>query len=495
MQQANSSISTTLESIFSKFQQNPLEQFRIQLRQTRARQLRQLLADPDTVSLEIFNREVWPIGDLMIDGQKIGNLGEVNLGIKLDEIPDIMTALENGRAETHGNSIWGSGTRIYGSMLKESDEEKTQYIRQALVFLNDSNLTPLEKVHRIDELPGFGPNISTGLIMVFHPAEFAIYNAPSQSTMEKLGFSCESLEAFEESVSALKTQLGATDFIELDWFLYLAHKGKITIFPPSTHRDYRVWWVNQGKTFELEKAGSYLWAPKQGKNGVVFQHWTEMAKVRPGDVVLHYANGALRAVGQVLEGAHDAPRPNELPSDSWEDKGYLVRVQYHPLQEPIQLQNIPEEWRKGGLGSFTKDGDVKQGYLYTVTDEFAQKLQGRFHSVLPDFFQPANTNKQIWLFQANPKIYDIASDLKGLTAGADDDWLVTSYRNEMHAGDRVVIWEAGPKGGVLALGELMGEPFQREASSWRSGNHAELEWGVPFRYTHILKEPIPRSIL
>ena len=48
----------------------------------------------------------------------------------------------------------------------------------------------------------------------------------------------------------------------------------------------------------------------------------------------------------------------------------------------------------------------------------------------------------------------------------------------MHPGDRVLVWEAGPKGGLLAIGEITGEPFER---------------GVPFRYTYILTEPIPRA--
>jgi hypothetical protein len=48
----------------------------------------------------------------------------------------------------------------------------------------------------------------------------------------------------------------------------------------------------------------------------------------------------------------------------------------------------------------------------------------------------------------------------------------------MHTGDRVLIWEAGPKAGLLAIGELTGEPFERK---------------VPLHYTHILKEPILRA--
>src|SRR5204862_229312 len=132
-----------------------------------------------------------------------------------------------------------------GSQLKESDEEKVLSIRQALVILNDTTLSPLVKAQRIDELPGFGSNSSTGLVMVFHPTEFAIYNEPSQNAMHKLGFSFESLEEFQEKTRALKEQLGAIDFFELDWFLYLVYKGRIQIDRPNR----QVWWVNQGTTF------------------------------------------------------------------------------------------------------------------------------------------------------------------------------------------------------------------------------------------------------
>src|SRR6266478_2754918 len=340
MGQDHSWVSTTLKTRFIQFQLDPLEHFAVRLRQLRAEQLRQLLADPLTVTLEIFNQEVWPLGKRVVNGRVIGDLMDIELTINPAQLPELTTALDQGKFEIHGNSMWGSASHIYGSQLKESNEEKVHSIRQVLAILNDATLSPLEKAQRIDELPGFGPNSSTGLVMVFHPAEFAIYNVPSQDAMHMLGFSIENLEEFEEKVHALKEQLGAIDFIELDWFLYLMYKGRIQIDRPNR----QIWWVNQGTTFAIERAGGY---------------------------------------------------------------------------------------------------------------------------------------KQTWLFQANPKVWiGFSENFKQQTVGATGDWTVTTHGNEMHPGDRVLVWQAGPKAGLLALGELTGEPFERK---------------VPFRYTHILTEPIPRA--
>lgn len=204
MGQDDSWVSTTLKTRFTQSQQDPLEHFVVRLRQLRAKQLRQLLADPTTVTLEIFNREVWNLGSMIVNGRTIRSLEKMEIGISAAQLPELTTALDQGKVEIHGNSIWGSGTRIYGTVWKESNEDKVYYIRQAVVFLNDATLSPKEKAQRIDDLPGFGPNISTGLVMVFHPTEFAIFNKPSQNAMHMLGFSVENQEEFEEKVRALK---------------------------------------------------------------------------------------------------------------------------------------------------------------------------------------------------------------------------------------------------------------------------------------------------
>src|SRR5260370_33280555 len=136
--QDHSWVSTTLKTRFTQFQQDPLEHFSVRLRQMRAEQLRQLLSNPAMVTLEIFNHEVWPSGNMVVNGQTIGAVIDVEIGISAARLPEFTTALDQGKVEIHGNAIWGSGSHIYGSQLKESDEEKVRYIRQAVAILNDA---------------------------------------------------------------------------------------------------------------------------------------------------------------------------------------------------------------------------------------------------------------------------------------------------------------------------------------------------------------------
>jgi 5-methylcytosine-specific restriction enzyme B len=69
--------------------------------------------------------------------------------------------------------MWRPGSSVYAPQLTDNDQ-KLENIRQALRTLNDQALTPLEKAQIIEGVSGFGRNIATGLVMVFHTTEFAI---------------------------------------------------------------------------------------------------------------------------------------------------------------------------------------------------------------------------------------------------------------------------------------------------------------------------------
>ncbi len=69
---------------------------------------------------------------------------------------------------------------------------------------------------------------------------------------------------------------------------------------------------------------------------------------------------------------------------------------------------------------------------------------------------------QYWLFQNNPKHYDLLGELETRKPGDISDWTVSAYRNEMNPGDKVVFWVAGPSGGIYALGELINRPSKRD---------------------------------
>ena len=206
---------------FGAFRESRLARFIVSARRRRAGELRTLLGDPESVTLEIFNREVWRLdGGTTLDGEALGQ--NVWSAAEIDQalFDRLESALEQGRLEMHGNTMWGSATRVYGASLRVSDEQKLANIREAATVLN-SEESPIDKANAVQGIPGFGRNSATGLTMVFHPSEFCTYNSVSHGVLEAAGYPVSTVEDFERSAAALRDELGAEDFLELDYFLYL----------------------------------------------------------------------------------------------------------------------------------------------------------------------------------------------------------------------------------------------------------------------------------
>ncbi len=56
-----------------------------------------------------------------------------------------------------------------------------------------------------------------------------------------------------------------------------------------------------------------------------------------------------------------------------------------------------------------------------------------------------------WLFQANPKRYDL---IAALAAGVDEWWAMNQGRKEVSPGDRVFFWNAGENAALVAVGRI-----------------------------------------
>jgi 5-methylcytosine-specific restriction protein B len=68
-------------------------------------------------------------------------------------------------------------------------------------------------------------------------------------------------------------------------------------------------------------------------------------------------------------------------------------------------------------------------------------------------------NKLGWIFQGNPKYYDVMGAIKDLDKIT---WSVKQYQNQIKKGDRAYIWVAGPEGGIVASGVILCDPKIRE---------------------------------
>ncbi len=68
-------------------------------------------------------------------------------------------------------------------------------------------------------------------------------------------------------------------------------------------------------------------------------------------------------------------------------------------------------------------------------------------------------NKLGWIFQGNPKYYDVIGAVKELDVIT---WSVKQYQNQIKKGDRAYIWVSGSEGGIVASGVILCDPEIRE---------------------------------
>jgi hypothetical protein len=255
------------------------------------------------------------------------------------------------------------------------------------------------------------------------------------------------------------------------------------------------WWVNQGSTFQQERQGGYVWAPTKTKAGHPVAHHEAVNKLRSGDTIIHYAEGTIRAVGIVRERPRLENRPSELPAEPWAKEGFLARVEYHDLFQPIPLAEVPD--RTTDAGPFNRAGAVNQGYLYPLSPSFAASLHRTFRDRWPVDWLPSRPEPRRWLFQANPEYWDLEKEAPRIGVGGEDSWSVSRLGTEMRPGDPVILWKSGPTAGVYAVAEITQPVAMRPRPEWRQRADGDTapEPSVRVRYLRILDQPLLRADL
>jgi HJR/Mrr/RecB family endonuclease len=69
-----------------------------------------------------------------------------------------------------------------------------------------------------------------------------------------------------------------------------------------------------------------------------------------------------------------------------------------------------------------------------------------------------------WLFQCNPKLYDLAGFLEG--GGTREDWSMKQGKNLVSPGDRVFFWQTGADAQLLAIGQVISPVYERASSDF-----------------------------
>ena len=149
----------------------------------------------------------------------------------------------------------------------------------------------------------------------------------------------------------------------------------------------RAWWVNQGDSFDSDNP--QVWAPEKMANGHVNRYHRYVQDIRKGDLIVHYSRG----IRGFSIAKHDAEsRVNPFGSGSWEEKGFGLDVEFHPLQDVIPLsvlqgiegffQDIYDLTKTDH--PFDKRNEVKQGYLFPFSLAMLVDIQEHISFSFPE---------------------------------------------------------------------------------------------------------------
>jgi len=142
------------------------------------------------------------------------------------------------------------------------------------------------------------------------------------------------------------------------------------------------WWVNHNKTYNHEVGGGYLWSPKKNSNNARNQFYDNMLEVKPGDIVLSFADTFIKAIGVATSTGYSSPKPKVFgqAGENWSEDGWRVDVEFTYIDNPIRPKNhmqliaplLPEKYSPLQL-----TGDGLQGvYLAALSEELGQLLVG-----------------------------------------------------------------------------------------------------------------------
>jgi hypothetical protein len=134
-----------------------------------------------------------------------------------------------------------------------------------------------------------------------------------------------------------------------------------------------IFYVFQGKTFDRESRGGYIWAPIYNASGSKCHHWERLLDVQKGDIIFHGCDGRIMAISIAKSACYNSVRPKEL--EEWDKEGRRVDCEYIILKNPIETAVFRSEIIELSTvkySPFDRDGNGNMGYLYNLNPELAK---------------------------------------------------------------------------------------------------------------------------
>ncbi len=141
-----------------------------------------------------------------------------------------------------------------------------------------------------------------------------------------------------------------------------------------------LFWVNQGRTYQQEREGGYVWSPQVSRRGGKVRGFSNMCDIHRGDYIFHNSKASIQAVSIAKTDCYDANQPRELldagGKNDWNQEGYRVDLEYHDLDTsvpmaPFRLWLMEHHVEKS---AFDRRGQSHQQYMSHLNEMQAQYL-------------------------------------------------------------------------------------------------------------------------
>lgn len=181
----------------------------------------------------------------------------------------------------------------------------------------------------------------------------------------------------------------------------------------------KFWWVNQGKSYEIEHAGNFMWSPKKEKSDRRNQAYENMKLISPGDFIFSHFDKNVSVIGTAQSYCYEARRPEEFPKNQNEGNydGWRVDVQYFKTKNnfypKLEFKNI-KDFLPEKYSPLDKDGKAAQKlYVTNITNEFAEYIMNKLNievSVFPKFDHEISKEDFFRQQLEESQIYDVLND-------------------------------------------------------------------------------------
>ncbi|MFK4072360.1 HNH endonuclease [Ectopseudomonas khazarica] len=139
------------------------------------------------------------------------------------------------------------------------------------------------------------------------------------------------------------------------------------------------WWVNHKQTHEDEIREGYIWSPTANRNGAKNQTYINLTRVEPGDYIISYADGLIRAIGRATGRYREEKIPeNHWEAEGWDADGWMVPIAWVRLSSPIRPKSYIADIAPHLPGKYSPlqpNGNGNQGcYLASVSRELGELI-------------------------------------------------------------------------------------------------------------------------